>query len=238
MQEASNNTTAGTFTLTFSGQTTAAIAFDASAANIESALEALSNIVDVTVTGSGTSGDPRVVTFVDPGSQNVVEMTADDTNMTGGTLTIMTTVEGGTGTITVSKFQIRLLDGNIVVVSGDTTSRASPNGGWATWPRSPIVVRSDLRAIVRPDNLIASLRDLLIVSSLHPCERSGSVGNSLQSRAPIAKDGVEGSNPFSLLQKSDKAHGSNLGAACDGLRKEEALRLDVSSQQPKRGIKT
>ena len=125
VQEASNNATGGTITLTFDGQTTAAINYNASAASVESALEALSNITDATVTGSGTSGDPWVVTFVDPGRQNVAQMTADDTNLTGGTSTITTTVEGGTKTIAVSNFQIRLLDASIVLVSGDTNKPVS-----------------------------------------------------------------------------------------------------------------
>jgi hypothetical protein len=50
--------TAGNFTLTFGAETTAAIAFDASAANIQSALESLNNIGsgNVTVTGDGSGG--------------------------------------------------------------------------------------------------------------------------------------------------------------------------------------
>ena len=125
VQEVSNNATGGTFTLTFDGQTTAAINYNASAASVESALEALSNIADVSVTGSGASSDPWVVTFVDPGKQNVAQMTADDTNLTGGTSTMTTTVEGGTKTIAVSNFQIRLLDASIVLVSGDTNKPVS-----------------------------------------------------------------------------------------------------------------
>ena len=123
VQQVYNSATAGTFTLTFSGQTTAAIAYNASVATMESSLEALSNITDVNVTGSGTSGDPWVVTFVDPGKQNVAEMTADDTNLTGGTSTISTATEGRT--IAVANFEIRLLDGNIVVVSGDINKPVS-----------------------------------------------------------------------------------------------------------------
>ena len=142
VQEVSNNATGGTFTLTFSGQTTAAIAYNATATTVESALEALSNITAVTVTGSGTSGDPWVVTFVDPGSQNVAEMTADDTNMTGGTSTITTTIEGGTKTIAVSNFQIRLLDSNIVVVSGDTNKPVSTQTTFASLSGTALKIAS------------------------------------------------------------------------------------------------
>jgi|GEM_PF-1827268 len=57
----------GSFRLSFNGQTTAALTNGASAAQVEAALEALSNIGgvggDLTVTGTGTAMDPYVVTF-------------------------------------------------------------------------------------------------------------------------------------------------------------------------------
>ncbi|MCC7424921.1 MAG: hypothetical protein IT428_32015, partial [Planctomycetaceae bacterium] len=54
-----------TYTLTFDGQTTAAIAYDANAAAIQAAREALSNIAsgDVAVTGGDLPTTPAVVTF-------------------------------------------------------------------------------------------------------------------------------------------------------------------------------
>jgi len=53
VQRIQQNATGGTFQLTYAGQTTATIAYDATAAAVESALEALSNIApgDVAVTG-------------------------------------------------------------------------------------------------------------------------------------------------------------------------------------------
>ena len=63
---ASGTWTSGTFTLTFQGQTTAPIAFGATAATIVTALEALSNIDsgDVSATGAAPIGTtPLVVTF-------------------------------------------------------------------------------------------------------------------------------------------------------------------------------
>ena len=57
--------TGGTYTLTFSGQTTAAIPYNATAAQVKTALEALSNIDpgDVAVSGGPHPGTPIVVTF-------------------------------------------------------------------------------------------------------------------------------------------------------------------------------
>lgn len=67
--------TGNPFSLTFNGQTTSSISSSATAAQVQSALEALSNIGigDVTVTGSG----PYTVTFQGTlGRQNVNQMTA------------------------------------------------------------------------------------------------------------------------------------------------------------------
>jgi len=56
-----SNAPSGTFTLGFAGEVTAPIAFNASAATVESALEALAGIDNVTVTGS--AGGPWTVSF-------------------------------------------------------------------------------------------------------------------------------------------------------------------------------
>lgn len=79
--------TGGTFTLTYSGQTTAAIAYNANAAAVQAALIALSNIDtgEVVVTGGPGPGTPWVVTFGgDLQGTNVAQMTADDALLTGG----------------------------------------------------------------------------------------------------------------------------------------------------------
>ncbi len=54
-QVAVANATGGTYTLTFNGQTTAPLPFNADAAMVEAALEALSNIDDVAVTAQGNN---------------------------------------------------------------------------------------------------------------------------------------------------------------------------------------
>ena len=94
--------TGGTFTLTFSGQTTSAIAYNASAATVKAALEALSNIGvgDVNV---GKVGSVYTVSFGGAlADTNVAQLTADDSSLTGEegdtpSVTIATTTGGGTG---------------------------------------------------------------------------------------------------------------------------------------------
>jgi hypothetical protein len=89
--------TAGTVTITFNGQTTASIARNASLATIKTALENLSNIDpgDVVLTGGPF---PAVVSIQFVGQYlgvNVPQITATPTGLTGGTVTIATTVPAG-----------------------------------------------------------------------------------------------------------------------------------------------
>lgn len=93
--------TGGTFTLTFQGETTAAIAYNATAAAVEAALEALSvvNVNDVTVTGGPGPGTAYTVTFGGQYSgENVVQLTASGASLTGGStpaVTVTTATGGG-----------------------------------------------------------------------------------------------------------------------------------------------
>jgi hypothetical protein len=93
--------TGGTFTLTYSGQTTAAIAFNATAATVQAALEALSNLAPGDVVVTGNAGGPYTLTF--GGTllgDNVASLTAT-ASLTGGTspgVTMATTTAGGTAT--------------------------------------------------------------------------------------------------------------------------------------------
>jgi hypothetical protein len=80
--------TGGTFTLSYRGQTTAAIAYNATSAAVVSALEALSTIGVGGVTGSGgpLPGSAVVIAFAAGlANQNARPITGDATNLTGGT---------------------------------------------------------------------------------------------------------------------------------------------------------
>ena len=94
--------TGGTFTLTYSGQTTAGIAYNAAASAVQSALEALSNIAPGDVAVTGAAGGPYTVTFEGTlADTNVAQMTASGASLTGGTspgVTVATTTSGSSGT--------------------------------------------------------------------------------------------------------------------------------------------
>jgi hypothetical protein len=86
------------FTITWNGQTTASIDDDATAAEVQAALEALSNIGvgDVVVTGGPLGTGPFTVTFT--GALAGTDVAAMTTTPTGGTgtVTVATTTAGGT----------------------------------------------------------------------------------------------------------------------------------------------
>lgn len=96
--------TAGTFTLTYSGQTTGNIAYNATASAVQTALEALSNIAvgDVSCSGGPLPGTPVDVTFTgNLAATNVTQMTSTDT-LTGGSTSISTTTAGVAAADTLS----------------------------------------------------------------------------------------------------------------------------------------
>lgn len=98
VQTVTVDATGGTFTLTFSGQTTSAIAENASAATVLAALEALSNIAPGDVTVTGSAGGPYTVTFKGVyANTNVPLMTANAGSLTGGASTVVVAVAATSG---------------------------------------------------------------------------------------------------------------------------------------------
>jgi predicted CXXCH cytochrome family protein len=134
--------TADQFTLTFDGQTTAALTYiTVTAADIETALEALSNIDNVTVTGSTDTGAGTgtfTVTFVGAlVSGDVAEMTGTPTN--NGTVTITTPTQGlGCHDPHGSAYPGLTLD-NQESLCFTCHTQASPNtsGGGTLWNAAP-----------------------------------------------------------------------------------------------------
>lgn len=97
--------TGGTFTLTHDGNVTSAIAFDATAADVEDALEALASIgagnVQCTQTTGTDLGDANAVVtieFINELGGQVVALTIQDAGLTGGSgdHALANTVTGGT----------------------------------------------------------------------------------------------------------------------------------------------
>lgn len=91
--------TGGTFTITWSAETTAAIPYNATAAQVQAALEALSNIApgDIEVTGGPLPGTAITITWMGSLLGNVAAPTTTD-SLTGGTspATVIGTTTAGT----------------------------------------------------------------------------------------------------------------------------------------------
>lgn len=110
VQTVTVDATAGNFTITYSGQTTGSLAFNASAATVQTALEALSNLApgDVVVTGgpgAAGGGTPYTLTFGGTlASTNVAQVTCGDVDLTGGgdTVTPATGTAGVAPTVVIT----------------------------------------------------------------------------------------------------------------------------------------
>lgn len=90
----------GTYTLSFDGQTTGPISFDAGNADVKAALESLSTIGagNIQVSGGGLANGPLTVTFVgDLADTNVAEITIDESALS--LLAVTSTTEGATNEI-------------------------------------------------------------------------------------------------------------------------------------------
>lgn len=97
----SGTVSGGTFTITFGGQTTSAIAYNANAATIETAFEALSSVGagNGTVAGGPISTTPATITFTeDLANTNVGAVTVDSSSLTGGGTYVPTVTTVGAST--------------------------------------------------------------------------------------------------------------------------------------------
>ena len=110
-----SSTSGGTFTLTQNANTTAPILYSATAAEIESALEAAPTSLSVAVTGGPGPGTDWVVTYDSTGTQTV--MTGTGTNLTGGAQTNVNVTETTKGVSATSTTAITVTPG-LVVATG------------------------------------------------------------------------------------------------------------------------
>lgn len=93
------------------GGGTATIDWDASAAEVKTAIEAIANPpvdIEVSVTGTGQSGDPWLITMTSPIAGLVV--TGDGTDLTNGTLTLAQSQQGLTALGAVSDTIIKSVE--------------------------------------------------------------------------------------------------------------------------------
>lgn len=142
--------TGGTFTLTFNGETTAGIAYDASAATVQAALEALATPVPGDFSVSGADGGPWSVTFTGAyAGTDVTEMTGSGASLTGGgsqtlTANTTTTATGPNNWNDAENFST----GNLPT-TGDTVIVDDPNAGDILWNLDALSAETLAKLVVR-----------------------------------------------------------------------------------------
>ncbi len=80
--------TGGTFTLTFNGQTTAGIAYNATGATVQTAFLLLSSVGAGNATVTGSAGGPYTVTFTGSLANTSLALTGSGAALTGGSATL------------------------------------------------------------------------------------------------------------------------------------------------------
>lgn len=119
----------GTFTLTFSSQTTSTLAYNASTATVQSALQALSSINGANVNVTGTPGN-YTLTFVGTlAGTNVTQATLTNTGLT---YTATTTIGDGTHNAVQSLIYTATAGTYTLTFGGDTTGSLSYNASTST----------------------------------------------------------------------------------------------------------
>lgn len=155
------NTTGGTFTLSYAGQTTGNIAYNASNATIQTALQGLSTIGsgNATVSGGTIPTAPITVTFAGTlAGTNVAAITGDGTNLVSGSNPVsVSTTEQGTSSGGVGSVKFRLaspLTAGAQVrwkytgpVSGDGSVIVTRTSGAFAWDASNSTIKAALEAM-------------------------------------------------------------------------------------------
>lgn len=89
---------AGTWTMTFPAQTTSALAFNIDLPALQTAIEALSNIQDILISGAGTEANPWIIEVVDPAGTDF-NVSINSGGLTGGSALFLLQHPGGTGVV-------------------------------------------------------------------------------------------------------------------------------------------
>lgn len=96
VQELVIDATGGTFTLTWGAQTTSALAYDITAAALQTAFTGLSSVGAGKATVTGAAGGPYTITFIDTlGGANQAKVAVNGGSLTGGGGAAVKTIQNG-----------------------------------------------------------------------------------------------------------------------------------------------
>jgi hypothetical protein len=146
------NPTGGTFTLTFDGQTTVPIAFNAPAnggagpaASVQNALQALPDIGANNVTVSGIAGGPWTITFQKKlAGKDVSQIVANGASLVGGGVGVTTQTNGG-GVVTdlMARFDMPGAPAGITIDIPSNDITTNPN-------YDPASLKNDIASLTLP----------------------------------------------------------------------------------------
>lgn len=146
----------GTFTLTYRGETTSAIAWNADAAAIQAALESLLSVNSGDITVSGAIGDGATFTFAN--TLGDVDLLMINSSLTDGgvpvTASIAETTKGGDGYIHRSSNTVDNVIQGVTLHLHDTTTAA---GEQITLTRDIQSVKDKLNSMITAYNLVVTL---------------------------------------------------------------------------------
>lgn len=177
----------GTFTLTFAGQTTGAIAYNASAATVTAALEALSNVAagDVSTVLNATS-DWTVEFIQNFAETDVPLMTGSGSSLTGGGGVSVTTTQNGGGTNEVQ--DVTTFTGFSFTLAFNSVSTSPLTGGAAA-----SVIQSALESLstIGAGNVQVTLQSSDATNTVYRVTFVGALGGANQNQLIINSGGVE-----------------------------------------------
>lgn len=215
----SGTVTGGTFTITYSAQTTSAIAYDASNAVVLAALEALSNLApgDILLEGGPVNTSPLRIIFQGTlAGTNVAEITVDSTSLTGGGTYVPTTSVVGGAAITeiaqrpVSRMQLDIFVDDTFGAIGTTKVTQAYMGD--------INVGDKFQPFWALNTDYESFQDTVRVAA--EVNSSFSTAHNAQSRALY---NAVRTNPWKFIRL--RAIGENIGASAD-----ETIQVDISAK--------
>lgn len=145
--------TGGTFTLTFGGQTTSAIAYNASASTVQAALQALSSIGsgNCSVTGGPGPATPYVVEFTGTLAHASQALITATPSLTGGTSPGITIVELQAGAalgVVTSGFTVQYCGGVILFTYGGASSVQINAGNYLVYSQAGNAFSVDIQTTV------------------------------------------------------------------------------------------
>lgn len=179
--------TGGTFTISYGGQTTSALAFNATPDTVETAVELLSSIGNGNVRVSGTAGSVYTLEFIENLRHSVTTaVTASGASLTGGTpvVTVTNPVVGVVDAAVTLASGLVVQIGDKVIPAGSVLYKITPG----TTPNSKYGYAVTATTLVRGETLVND-HDLVMSIDLNQAGAVFDNGNVITSRLLVGGTG-------------------------------------------------